>query len=96
MKKAIFFVLILCFVWIGTAAAFSEPSRSGTVNGVSSDFIVIDSHKYAISPTCKVTIQYSEGNAMYQKPGRISDVQHGDELMFYKIANTLTELTIVR
>lgn len=96
MKKVIFFALMICFIWIETASAFSEPIRSGTVNDVSSDFIVIDNHRYAVSPQCKVFIQYHEDNAIHQKPGRIFDVRHGDSLIFYKIANTVTELTIVR
>ncbi len=96
MKKAIFFAFMICFIWIGTALSFQAPSESGVVSDVSSDFIVIDNHKYAVSPKCKVTIQYSENNVGHQEPGRISDVRQGDELMYYKIANTLTELTIVR
>jgi hypothetical protein len=96
MKKVIFFAFMICFIWIGTALSFQAPSESGIVNDVSSDFIVINNHRYVISPKCKVIIQYSEDNAIHQEPGRIFDVRQGDSLMFYKIANTLTELTIVR
>jgi hypothetical protein len=96
MKKVIFFVLMICFIWIGTASSFSEPSRSGIVNDVSSGFIVIDNHRYVISPKCKVFIQYYGDNAIHQKPGRISDARQGDSLIFYKIANTVTEITIER
>jgi hypothetical protein len=96
MKKVIFIACILCVIWIGTASSFSAPAESGRVNDVSTNFIVIESQRYLISPKCKVFIQYAEGDSMHQKPGRIVDVRRGDSLIYYKIANTVTEFTIVR
>jgi hypothetical protein len=96
MKKVIFFAFILSFIWIGTASSFSAPIQSGIVNDVSNNFIVIDNKRYDISPTCKMFIQHYENNARHQRPGRISDIRQGDSLLFYTIANTVTELTIAR
>jgi hypothetical protein len=96
MKKVIFFAFMICCLWIGTASSFIEPSNSGIVNDVSSDYIVINDHRYVVSPACKVFIQYTEDNIGHQKHGRISDIRRGDSIFFYKIANTVTELTIVR
>jgi hypothetical protein len=96
MKKVVLFAFMLCLIWVGTASSFSGPVQSGKVTDVSRDSIVIDDQRYAISPKCKVFIQYNEDNAVHQKPGRISDVSRGDHLFFYKIANTVTELTIER
>jgi hypothetical protein len=96
MKKVIFFAFILSFIWIGTASSFSAPIQSGIVNDVSNNFIVIDNKKYDISPACKVLIQNYNNHTINQRHGRIADVRQGDSLLFYTIANTVTELTIVR
>jgi len=98
MKKVVLFIFMVFFIWAGTALSYNDghSTVTGVVNEISSGFIVIDDEKYAISPKCKVEIEYKVDNAFYLKPARLIDVSRGYSVSVVKIANTVTEIKIER
>jgi len=97
MKKAVL-IFVVFFICAGTALPYNDghSTVTGIVNEISSGFIVIDDEKYALSPKCKVTIEYKVDNAFYLKPARLVDISRGYSVSVVKIANTVTEIKIER
>jgi hypothetical protein len=97
MKKVVFIFMVI-FIWAGTALSFNDGHSlvTGIVHQISSDLIVIDDTEYALSPRCKVEVEYKVDNAYYLKPAKITDINRGHSVIAVKLANTVTEIKIER
>jgi hypothetical protein len=98
MKKVILFTLMLFIIWAGPALSYDDGHSmvTGIVKQISSGYIVIDDVTYALSPKCKVEIEYNVENAFYLKPARLVDINRGYSVNAVKLANTITEIKIER